>query len=100
METAEVPTARPPRIMSVLSLVLVALVVFSYLVSFGVINVLAGAGVIAPLPHDHDPRPRWMFVIFAVTGGVLAFAAGLMKWTSNRHLLQIDELSDAEESSE
>jgi quinol-cytochrome oxidoreductase complex cytochrome b subunit len=82
----------------VIGVVLLASLVFSYLISYAVMTALAAQNIISPLPRDSDPRPRWMLTTFVAMVLALFTAAMLLRWTSGRHLSRIDQMPDVEET--
>jgi hypothetical protein len=95
--TSEIPPRPRPNTAMVLLLILAAAMVFSYLSAYAVMNALAANGVISPINHDADPRPRWMLIIFIGLVSVFLILAGVFRFASNRQMSQIDRLADLED---
>lgn len=90
------PEARP-RTLTVIIMVSVFAVIFSYLVAFAVTGALVSADVIKRWPPASDPRPRWFLVTFLVVTSTFALIGGMARLSSRRQLRKIDAMmEDAE----
>ncbi len=89
------PVARP-RTLTVIIMVSVFAVIFSYLVAFAVTGALVSAEVIKRWPSGSDPRPKWFLITFLVLTSTFALFGGLARLSSRRQLRKIDAMEDAE----
>ena len=89
----ENPPAKPHplRTLTVIVLLLIAAMVFSYLGAFAVTDALVKADLIESWPVQHDPRMRWMMTGFGYCVGSFFVIAVLMKWSSWRQMRSLDE---------
>lgn len=72
---------RRPRTASVLLLLSLAALVFSYLWAYCLSDALVAADILAPISRENDPRPRWLVTswlsltaLFIVFGWICRFA--------------------------
>jgi hypothetical protein len=83
-----------PNTATVLGLLALTSLTFSYLGAYAVSGALVQAEVLHRWRPDADPRPKWLAVGFCVL--LLAFicVGALARHLSRRELRQIDEMSD------
>ena len=81
--------------MTVLGLLALTALTFSYLVSYALTNALVAAQVVQPWSQGHDPRPRRLIVGFCVLMLVFIIAGDLLRRMSRREFKAIDEMADA-----
>jgi uncharacterized membrane-anchored protein len=99
MDVPELEMFDPPRpqTATVVSLLVGAALILSYLAAYAVTNALVAADVISPWPRDRDPRPRWMgFGFFALITVFTVVGAGV-RVLSRRQLHKIDEMETSDE---
>jgi hypothetical protein len=90
------PVARPaPRTLSVLGLLALTALTFSYLGAYAVTGALVAEQVMPPWPREHDPRPRWLLTGFCVLMLCLMAVGGALRRMSKRAFDQIDAMVDA-----
>ena len=85
-----------PRTMTVLGLLALTALTFSYLGSYAVYNAL----VVAKLAdgwHGVDPRPRWLITSFCVLMLLFMAVGELFRRLSKSDFRAIDEMADAED---
>jgi hypothetical protein len=87
--------AAPPRAVTVLSMLALAALTFSYLGAYAVTNALVAEQVISPWPRDRDPRPRWLLVGFCVLMLTFMAAGEFMRRLSGSEMRRIDEMVEA-----
>ena len=99
MEVPEVEMFEPPRpkTATVVSLLVGAALILSYLAAYAVTNALVAADVISPWPRDRDPRPRWMGVGFFALITMFAVAGAVVRVMSRRQLHKIDEMETTDD---
>jgi hypothetical protein len=90
------PTAElaRPRTVTVISLLVGASGIFSYLAAYALTNALTAAGAVAQWPPGEDPRPRRMLICFVTLMMVFGIAAGGFRWISQRQLHSIDRMEE------
>jgi hypothetical protein len=91
------PQLRRPRLVSVLALLAVTSLVFSYLGAYAVTDTLRAADILKPWPAGQDPRPRWLLVGFGSLMGGFILLAGVLRFLGWRQLRRLDALADATE---
>ena len=84
-----------PKTLNVLALLVCSAGVFSYLGAYALSNALVAAGLMEKWQTDHDPRSRWMVVIFGCLMGAFGVIAIYFKYTNWRQMRQMSKLSDA-----
>jgi hypothetical protein len=84
-----------PKTLNVLALLVCAAGVFSYLGAYALTNAMVASGLMEKWPTDHDPRSRWMFLIFASLMGAFLVLAIFFKVTNWRAMRHMDKLADA-----
>ena len=89
------PPAKP-RTATVLGLLVLTSLTFSYLGSYAVAGALVNADVLRPWPPGADPRPRWLAVGFCVLLACFVCVGGVARCLSRRQLRRIDEMAEEE----
>jgi hypothetical protein len=99
MDVPEVEMFEPPRpkTATVVSLLLGAALILSYLAAYAVTNALVAADVMSPWPRDRDPRPRWMGVGFFAVLTVFSVIGAVVRVMSRRQLHKIDEMETSDD---
>lgn len=97
MEPDPITPARPPRTMSVLGILALTALTFSYLGAYAVTDALVITNVIQPWPRDHDPRPKWLLTGFCVAMLLLMLTGELFRRLSRKQFAAIDEMADAKD---
>jgi hypothetical protein len=69
-------------------------IIASWLLCYGVVNVLISSNLMNPLPPGEDPRPAWMLRVFSSAYGGFILLALFFRWLSNRQLMSIDHIAD------
>jgi hypothetical protein len=82
------------RTLSVLTLLAVASIVFSYLGAYAVTGVLVAADILPAWPADQDPRPRNMMVGFVALLALFTLLSLSIRLLSSRQLRRIDAMAD------
>ena len=94
----EITTLTPPsgwtKTITVLALLLVAALVFSYLGAFAATGALQSAGLIDKWPSHADPRPRWMLRTFCILMGGFLLLGGGFRFLSWRQCRGIDATAE------
>src|SRR5689334_12214220 len=83
---------RPPRTITVLLLLVGGAGTLSYLGSYAITTVLAASDLIPRWTPDHDPRPRWMLMSFAILLGGFALLGGVARLLAGRQLRRIEAM--------
>jgi hypothetical protein len=83
-----------PRTVTVLGLLALTSLTFSYLGVYAVSGALVRANVLRPWPAEADPRLRWLAISFFVLLAGFGIIAALARYLSRRQLRQIDEMAD------
>jgi hypothetical protein len=101
MDVPEVEMFEPPRpkTATVVSLLMGAALILSYLAASAVTNALVAADVMSPWPRDRDPRPRWMGVGFFAVLTVFSVIGAVVRMMSRRQLHKIDEMETSDDLS-
>lgn len=94
MDVPEVEMFEPPRpkTATVVSLLIGAALILSYLAAYAVTNALVAADVMSPWPRDRDPRPRWMGIGFFALMALFSAIGAVARLISRRQLHAIDEM--------
>lgn len=87
-----------PRTRTVLALLAMTALIFSYLGSYALADALVHAEIVPRWPPDHDPRPKWMIASFAILMSVFVAVGGVARWLSRRQLREIDAMDEFSES--
>ena len=85
---------RRPRTLTVLVLLALAAMVFSYLGAYALAGALAAADVISQWAPDDDPRPRNMMLGFVALMVLFTMTAGGFRLLSHRQLRRIDAMAE------
>ena len=83
-----------PKTATVLGLLGLTSLTFSYLGAYAVAGVLVKNEVLRPWPVGSDPRPRWLLTGFCVLLLIFMSIGGLVRTLSKRHLEKIDEMAN------
>ena len=97
MEQDTLAMSQPPRTLTVLGLLAVTALTFSYLGSYAVTNALVANEVMRPWSDGQDPRPRWLVTGFCVLMLVFIAVGGFFRVLSRRELKQIAAMDEAED---
>ncbi len=82
------------RTTSVLLLLTLAALTFSYLGAFAVGGALVDSDVLPHWVPGHDPRPRWMLCLFGVLLGASMLVSMIARILSRRQLSRIDAMAE------
>ena len=85
-----------PHTATVLGLLALTSLVFSYLGSYAVAGAMVQAEMLRPWAADADPRPRWLLTAFCVLMLCFMFLGAAARQLSRRQLKDIDEMSEGE----
>jgi hypothetical protein len=96
-EMDQQPAAPQPKLATVVSMLIAAALIGSYLWAYAITNALVASDVISRWPPGHDPRPLRMGIGFVVMMCFFTAIAGVSQWMSQRQLRRIDEMEQAEE---
>jgi len=88
------PAIPPPRTTTVVGLLALATLIFSYLVAYGLMGVLVSNDVVQRWKPDHDPRPVWLGTMFTVLMLLFLGTGVLLRWMSKRQLRRLDKLDE------
>ena len=88
---------RPPRTLTVLGLLALTALTFSYLGSYAVTNALVSEHLIQPWARTHDPRPKWLITGFCVLMLTFMVAGELLRRWGRSDFKAIDEMADAKD---
>ena len=91
----EVAEAKP-RLLTVLGLLAMTSLTFSYLGAYAVSGAMVSAEMIRPWPSGADPRPKWLAIGFGALLACFLSLGGVARCLSKRHLRRIDEMGDDE----
>lgn len=83
-----------PRTITVVGLLALTSLTFSYLGAYAVSGALVQTEVMRRWRPDADPRPRWLVMGFCVLLAIFMCAGGLVRFLSRRQLKQIDEMAE------
>ena len=83
--------------MTVLGLLALTALTFSYLGAYAVTSALVAAQVMQPWPHDHDPRFRWLATGFCVLMLIFMMAGEFLRRWGKSDFKAIDEMAEASE---
>jgi hypothetical protein len=81
-----------PRTLTVLGLLSMTALIFSYLGSYAVADALVSAEIVKRWPASADPRPLWMVSGFFVLMFAFMGIAAVFRWLSIRQLKAIDAM--------
>lgn len=85
----------PPRMITVLCILIAAALIASYLWAYAVTDALIAVDLMTRWPPGHDPRPMRMCIGFISVMIVFTIIATIAQWISRRQLKHIDEMEDA-----
>ncbi len=88
---SEQPSA-PPRLLTVVGMLIAVALIASYLCAYALTNALVAAEVISRWPPGRDPRPLRMCLGFIILMTVFTCVAAVARWMSQRQLKRIDEM--------
>jgi hypothetical protein len=90
--------AARPKTATVIALLGVIALIFSYLIGYAIVGALAAAEVIAPISRGHDPRFSTFAISFVVLAGLFLGIGGLARHSSRRQMLSMDAMEQEAES--
>lgn len=96
-ETIAAAEQRPPRTLTVLGLLALTALTFSYLATYAVTNALVSQNLIQPWSRGHDPRPKWLVAGFCVLMLTFMVGGGLLRRWGRSDFKAIDEMADAKD---
>src|SRR5258706_16179002 len=99
MESDTISPPQPPRTLTVLGMLALTALTFSYLATFALTNALVAAQVIQPWPRDHDPRPRRLVIGFCVLMLIFMVLGEVFRRLSKSEFKAIDEMANAADKS-
>jgi hypothetical protein len=99
-QTDAIVPEKPPRMWSVLAMVALTALTFSYLGSYAITNALVAENVMSPWPTGQDPRPRRLVIGFCVLMLVFMAAGEVVRQMSKSDFRAIDEMARAEDGAE
>jgi hypothetical protein len=88
---------RPPRTLTVLGLLALTALTFSYLGSYAITNALVSEHLIQPWSRSHDPRPRWLITGFCVLMLTFMVAGEFLRRWGRSDFKAIDEMANAKD---
>ena len=97
METDTILPEQPPRTLTVLGLLGLTALTFSYLATYALTNALVAAQVVQPWPRNHDPRPKRLLIGFCVLMLVFMALGEYFRRTSKSEFKAIDDMADAKD---
>jgi len=100
METDTIPPEQPPRTLTVLGLLGLTALTFSYLATYALTNALVAAQVVQPWPHGHDPRPKRLVIGFCVLMLAFILLGGFFRRFSRSDFKAIDDMANANDEPE
>ena len=83
---------RRPHTVSVLTVLMVTSVVFSYLIAYALPQAMLSAGIIEPWGPYNDPRARWMATAMFLILGTFVSIWGLFRMLSVIQFRRIDAM--------
>jgi TRAP-type C4-dicarboxylate transport system permease small subunit len=83
-----------PRTVTVLGLLALTSLTFSYLGSYAVAGAMVQAEMLRPWSAEADPRPRWLLTAFCVLMLCFMFLGAAARQLSRRQLKDIDQMVD------
>ena len=90
----EGPSPCKPKTTTVLALLTLAALTFSYLGAYAVAGALVDSDVLPHWVPGHDPRPRWMACLFAALLGASLLVSTVARFLSRRQLNRIDAMAE------
>lgn len=94
-ETDDLPAGKP-KTATVLGLLALTSLTFSYLGAYAVAGALVSAEMIRPWPSGADPRPKWLAIGFGLLLTCFLCLGGVARCLSKRQLRRIDQMGDDE----
>jgi hypothetical protein len=88
---------RPPRTLTVLGLLALTSLTFSYLGSYAITNALVSEHLIQPWSRSHDPRPKWLITGFCVLMLSFMVAGELLRRWGRSDFKAIDDMANAKD---
>ena len=85
-----------PRTITVLGLLSLTALTFSFIGSYAAYNALVSAGLIQKFT-GRDPRPKWLLIGFCVLMLVFMGVGEFFRFLSKRQFKAIDAMADAED---
>ncbi len=85
-----------PKTLTVLGLLSLTSLTFSYLGAYAVSGALVKTEVLRPWPPGSDPRPKWLLAGFCVLLLTFTCVGGFVRTLSRRHLARIDDMANDE----
>jgi hypothetical protein len=95
MESDPISPPQPPRTLTVLGMLALTALTFSYLAAYALTNALVAAQVVQPWAAGHDPRPRRLVIGFCVLMLVFMLVGEVFRRMSKSEFKAIDEMADA-----
>jgi hypothetical protein len=92
------PHAARPKTTTVVALLCVTALIFSYLIGYAVVGALAAAEVIAPISAGHDPRLKSFTISLVVLIGLFLAVGMLARHSSRRQMQSMDAMEQEAES--
>lgn len=89
--------AKPPRTLTVLGLLALTALTFSYLGAYAVTNALVANQVMSPIATVRDPRPRWLLTSFCVLMLIFMAIGAAVRRLSRRDFAAIDQMVEADD---
>jgi flagellar biosynthesis protein FliP len=86
--------SRLKRIATIIVLLVVTALMFSYLVCYAVTNALVSADVLSRWPAGTDPRPRRLLITFAALLTLFLITSMVARVYNRRRLREIDAMVD------
>ena len=93
-QTIEFQQEQRPKTYTVLALLALTALTFSYLGAYAVYNALVSAQVVQPFA-GRDPRPRWLLVAFCVLMLVFMVAGEIFRRIHKSDMRAIDAMAEA-----
>src|SRR3954468_14997635 len=98
MEKTETIARDPrPRMWSVLGMLALSALTFSYLGSYAITSALVDEHLMSPWPAGQDPRPRRLLIGFCVLMLLFMVLGELFRQMSKSDFRAIDRMADAED---
>ena len=87
---------RKPKTATVLGLLALTSLTFSYLGAYAVSGAMVSAEMIRPWAPGSDPRPKWLAIGFGLLLTCFLCLGGVARCLSKRQLRRIDEMDEGE----
>jgi hypothetical protein len=88
------PPVTKPKLATVIGLLALTSLTFSYLGAYAVSGALVQAEVLHRWQPGHDPRPKWLVAGFVLLLTAFVGIGGLARFLSRRELRHIDKMSE------